>query len=204
MVPLMSSLQSSKAFLKMVEIGSDWPRITSPGIALLLEPRDVAGLAAEAGALTTGRPFSLVGHGDPGEATAMLGNLPPALAKDIAQLAKRLAQVTNAARLRIRLECVTGNSCRKVHVDRTDLRLITTYAGLGTQVPTGSVSGADEDFYDVPTGWIGLYKGSLYGDGRAPCRHRSAPAGDLGVKRLVLVIDTPGFAAGQWQELQVA
>lgn len=43
----------------------------------------------------------------------------------------------------------------------------------------------------VPTGWIGLSKGRTYHPDHPACYHRSLPAGDMGEKRLVLVIDTP-------------
>lgn len=200
----MSLNQHPSNCLTHVELGPDWEKIASPRISLLLEPRDLAGFEAEATNFMNGEPSSLIGHGNIAEAMAMLECIPAALANDIETLASRFSQVTNAARVRIRLECVTGNSCRKVHADRTDLRLITTYAGPGTQVLAGSDADGGEEFYNVPPGWIGLYKGSLFGAGHLPCLHRSPPAGDMGTKRLVLVIDTPGFAGGQWQNLRVA
>ncbi|OBX17872.1 hypothetical protein A9995_14525 [Erythrobacter sp. QSSC1-22B] len=100
----------------------------------------------------------------------------------------------HAGAVRIRLELVVTNSCRKIHSDYTDLRLITTYAGPGTQVLPMGAEKLESNLWSVPAGWVGLFKGRLFGEGHSACLHRSPPAADLRVRRLVLVIDTPSLA----------
>jgi hypothetical protein len=116
-------------------------------------------------------------------------DLPADLAKDIAELANRFAGVMAVNAVRVRLERVDTNACKKIHTDYTYVRLITTYAGPGTDF---APHGAEDCCLErVPTGWIGLFKGRTYAPDHPTRFHRSPPVGDTGEKRLVLVIDTP-------------
>lgn len=175
-------------------IGSRWNGLDSPERALALEVRDVAHLANSIDWLVDQDPFETTGAGTPAEAVSALGVLPPPLAVDILDLATRFDALTQAGGVRIRLELVVTNSCRKIHSDYTDLRLITTYSGPGTQVLPMGAAKIESNLWSIPTGWVGLFKGRLFGEGHSACLHRSPPAGDLGVRRLVLVIDTPSPA----------
>lgn len=134
-------------------------------------------------------PFGYRAAGRPETLLAELPPLPESLGRCIAVLAARFASLMQCEAVRVRLEGVTGNACRKVHADYTDLRLICTLAGPGTDYaldddPEGQLT-------RLPTGAIGLFKGHAFGEGHRPCLHRSPPIEDSGERRLVLVIDTP-------------
>ncbi len=120
-----------------------------------------------------------------------IGGTPPCpwhdlLAADAGHLSGIFAGIAGCSRVAVRLEGVTGDSCRRFHVDQVPLRLITTYAGPGTQWLIGEEGVAR--VHDVPTGGVALFKGR----GRTPdiaLLHRSPPIADTGNHRLVLVID---------------
>lgn len=138
-------------------------------------------------------PFMRRFEGEPGAIAHDLADLPGDLIADKQTLGLRFAQVMKVGSVRVRIERTDSNACRKDHADHTDVRLITTYAGPGTDVAPHA---SDQDrgaccLERVPAGWVGLFKGRTYGADHRPCFHRSPPASDLGEKRLVLVIDTP-------------
>jgi hypothetical protein len=176
------------------EVIEDWTRIYDRDCPLVLEEReqpldqkDVAPLLAKA-------PFAIRAEGDVDTLAEQLSELPATLIADIAELAARFAQLTDNNALRVRVEGVTTNACKKVHADYTDVRLITTYAGLGTDYAPH----CDPEccLARMPVGAIGLFKGRLFArlnseDGHEPCLHRSPPIEGSGAARLVLVIDTP-------------
>lgn len=171
----------------------DWSAIHDPDTPVLLLPmpaprgRWVQRLLREA-------PFAWRAEATPdGLATALPG-LPPELAALIDELAHPFARVMLADRLSLRVEGIVGNACTRVHADYTDVRLIRTLAGPGTDyAPPGADAGR---LARVPTGWTGLFKGTLYrsrtGAGHLPCLHRSPPIDGTGETRLLLVIDTVG------------
>ncbi|WP_082115616.1 DUF1826 domain-containing protein [Aurantiacibacter gangjinensis] len=175
-------------------IPARWDSIADPQTSLVIEPRSVVELAAPAAKLLKTEPFSHIATGSVAEAISQLPDLPPQICRGIERLALRFADLTGSDHIRIRLEQIVTNSCRRGHADYTDLRLITTYAGPGTQIALDNDPGS-EILLDLPTGHVGLFKGRLYGENHAPSFHRSPPAADLGVKRLVLVIDTQTFAS---------
>jgi hypothetical protein len=180
------------------DIMDDWARIHERDCPLHLEeraqPLSEATLAAMLAMATFTRRYEgpLVGL------AADLSDLPSDLAHDVTTLATRFAEVMSVDAVRVRIERVDSNACKKVHADYTDVRLITTYAGPGTDVTPhrSDEEGSDCCLERVPTGWVGLFKGRTYGGGHAPCFHRSPPVGDTGEKRLMLVIDTPLRANG--------
>lgn len=174
----------------------DWSAIHAPDCPLHLEPRNPPLAPASIQAMLARPPAMLRYAGAPDGIAAAFPDLPADLLADAERLARRFAEVMGVATIGVRIERVDGNACRKVHADYTDVRLITTYAGPGTDIAPHA---SEEDRSDcclerVPTGWIGLFKGREYGAGHRPCFHRSPPAGDLGERRLVLVIDTPDNA----------
>jgi hypothetical protein len=172
---------------------NDWTAIHSPDCPLHLEPREPPLSAAALAAMLARSPAMLKFEGAPARIAEHYADLPADLVADVATLARRFADVMRVAAVRVRIERTDSNACRKVHADYTDVRLITTYAGPGTDVaPHASEDDRSECCLErVPTGWIGLFKGRTYQPDHAPCYHRSPPAGDMGEKRLVLVIDTP-------------
>lgn len=171
----------------------DWTAIHSPDCPLHLEPRDPPLAPASLSAMLARPPAMLKFEGAPDAIAAHYADLPADLVADVAILARRFAEVMRVATVRVRIERTDSNACRKVHADYTDVRLITTYAGPGTDVaPHASEEDRSECCLErVPTGWIGLFKGRTYHPDHSACYHRSPPAGDMGEKRFVLVIDTP-------------
>jgi hypothetical protein len=177
------------------EVMEDWTRIHERDCPLVIETRDVPLSESDIAPLLAKAPFALRAEGEVGELSAQLAELPNALIADIAALANRFAELTGKSSLRVRLEGVTTNACKKVHADYTDVRLITTYAGPGTDyAPHGD---GDCCLERVPTGAVALFKGRLFGAGHEPCLHRSPPIEGSGEARLVLVIDTPVRATEQ-------
>ena len=187
------------------EVMENWTRIHERDCSIVIEERDMPLSDDDIAPLLAKAPFALRVEGQVGELAAQLAELPDTLVADIEALAKRFAeltgqltgQLTGKSSLRVRLEGVTTNACKKVHADYTDVRLITTYAGPGTDyVPYGDPGCCLER---VPTGAIALFKGRLFArlvseDGHQPCLHRSPPIEGSGEARLVLVIDTPARA----------
>jgi hypothetical protein len=167
--------------------------IHSPECPLFLEKRDPPLEPATLEAMLARPPAMMKYEGAPDGIAAAYADLPTDLVADVADLARRFADVMGVAAVRVRIERTDSNACKKVHVDYTDVRLITTYAGPGTDIaPHASEEERSECCLErVPTGWVGLFKGRTYHANHRPCYHRSPPAGDMGEKRLVLVIDTP-------------
>lgn len=63
------------------------------------------------------------------------------LTEDLAVLLARFASLAQASRLRVSFGAVRSDQCRKFHVDYVRYRLISTYAGPGTEwVPDDAVS----------------------------------------------------------------
>jgi hypothetical protein len=111
----------------------------------------------------------------------------PALAADIAELARLYGRLLRLARVRIRLETVTTDACSLFHVDRVRLRLLTTYIGPGTDW-LDVTAAPDERIRRLPEAAVALLKGSLW-PGSPGCPHRSPPIAGTGQHRLLLSID---------------
>ncbi len=171
----------------------EWAAIRAPDCPLHLEPRDLPISAATLTEMLSRAPAMFKFEGTTDGIADHYADLPADLIADVAALARRFAAVMDVARVRVRIERTDSNACRKVHADYTDVRLITTYAGPGTDIaPHATEEDRSECCLErVPTGWVGLFKGRTYHPDHPACYHRSPPAGDMGEKRLVLVIDTP-------------
>jgi hypothetical protein len=63
----------------------------------------------------------------------MLPNAPPALREDVIQLADMYACLFEVSHLGLRLKTLDRPMCPRFHVDRVVCRLLTTYAGAGTE-----------------------------------------------------------------------
>lgn len=132
---------------------------------------------------------------------------PPALAADLAAdmaaIARQFAAATGACGLRARFERIEGPGCKLFHVDYVECRLITTYAGAGTEY----LADADVDRARLGRGSnrgikrrgaaiarlaayeIGLFKGEGWpGNRGGGIVHRSPPA-TRDDPRLVFVLD---------------
>lgn len=115
------------------------------------------------------------------------------LADDICQLCALFRPVANTAAIEIRLEIVTTDACRKFHGDYVTARLITTYAGAGTQWLDSEDAARVADGLEpqsirqMQPGDVGIFKGRLATD--TPAIHRSPPISGTGEKRMVLVLN---------------
>jgi hypothetical protein len=144
------------------------------------------------------------------------GDLREALVEDIERLVGLMHQLTEGRHLRVKLHRCDGDECRQFHVDHVSARLITTYAGPGTDwLEDGAArrehlggrglprnrsvddvnNGIVADWtrvHRLPRFAVGLFRGALAHGPGAPTAgiiHRSPPIAGTGIKRLRLVID---------------
>jgi hypothetical protein len=125
-----------------------------------------------------------------------------ALATDVAGLVTLFATLAGSPRrVRVRLDVVTGDACRRWHRDCVPLRLICTYRGPGTQwvPPTWGDDVLKQPDDDTPHAMalqaadVALFKGCGW-PGQAHdggIVHRSPRIAGTGLARLVLVLDLP-------------
>lgn len=119
----------------------------------------------------------------------------PRIVPDMAMLAGCFADVMGCGAVSLRLEVITGDACRKYHADYVTARLITSYAGPGSQwLRDGDAAAlaaglAAEELapQQLQAGEVALFKGRRWSD--APIIHRSPPIAGTGQRRLVLVIN---------------
>ncbi|MCF8479897.1 MAG: DUF1826 domain-containing protein [Rhodospirillum sp.] len=112
------------------------------------------------------------------------------LTRDIIRLAHAFGDLVGGSHLRLRLDVVTTNACRRYHMDRVPLRLVCTYRGTGTQFGPGR-PGRDPDPRFMAPPWSPLLLRGIPGEvGDCPgIVHRSPPIEGMGETRLVLVLD---------------
>jgi len=112
------------------------------------------------------------------------------LINDIAALANIFADVMDPPLLRVRLDKVTSNACRKFHVDALTARLICTYRGTGTQYGVSHTQADPDRIFTVPAGSPFVLRGTKWPTTSASgLLHRSPPIEGSGETRLVLVLD---------------
>jgi len=171
-----------------VRIGEKWSDIRAPDCPLVIETRPLPFGKTVLSSLLACSVFELRIEGSPPALPAQMAGLPLPLIRDATGLAARFARFMKVDTVRLRLERIDRNACRKIHSDYTDVRLICTYAGPGTDYVADS---GNEAIERMEAGWVGLFKGRSYSAGHAPALHRSPPVEGTGEKRLLLVIDTP-------------
>jgi len=130
-----------------------------------------------------------------------------ALARDIAMLANLYAGIVGKHGIRIRLERIDSDSCKKFHADWVGIRLLCTYAGPGTQwLPNEAVDrtllgrGSNEEIcldpgriQSLPRYAVGLFKGEAWARNKGHgIVHRSPPISRSRKTRLLLCVDTAG------------
>ena len=112
-----------------------------------------------------------------------------ALAGAIVSLASGFAALMACDALRIRLDVIETDACRKFHADQVTVRLIMPLVGPGTQwthantapqIPEGALQIGD----------VGLFKGRVWAE-EPVILPRSPPIAATGLTRLLLVVD-PG------------
>jgi hypothetical protein len=112
------------------------------------------------------------------------------LVDDIAALADIFSEIVGAPWLRLRLDAVATDACRRFHVDAVTARLICTYRGPGTQYGISTDGAEPARVFTVPTGAAVILRGTLWRQGlRTGLLHRSPPIEGTGETRLVLVLD---------------
>lgn len=112
------------------------------------------------------------------------------LIDDVAALSDMFAGLMQAPYLRLRLQVVTSNACRKFHIDALTARLVCTYRGTGTQYGISADGHDPFRIFTVPTGAPILLRGTLWPEKPASgLLHRSPPIEGTGETRLVLVLD---------------
>ena len=112
------------------------------------------------------------------------------LVDDIAALAGIFAGLMQARWLRLRLDVVTTNACRRFHIDAVTARLVCTYRGTGTQYGISTDGAGPRRIFTVPTGAPILLRGTLWPERpRSGLLHRSPPIDGTGETRAVLVLD---------------
>ncbi|MEM9636763.1 MAG: DUF1826 domain-containing protein [Pseudomonadota bacterium] len=113
-----------------------------------------------------------------------------ALIDDAALLAASFARLMNAPYLRLRLDVVTTNACRRFHIDAVTSRLVCTYRGTGTQYGISTDGAEPTRVFTTPTGAPIVLRGTLWPERPASgLLHRSPPIEGTGETRLVLVLD---------------
>ncbi|MEM9470995.1 MAG: DUF1826 domain-containing protein [Pseudomonadota bacterium] len=112
------------------------------------------------------------------------------LIEDIAALSQIFADLMKTQYLRLRLDVVTSNACRKFHIDAITARLVCTYRGTGTQYGISTDGAEPRRVFTVSTGAPILLRGTLWPEGpKSGLLHRSPPIEGTGETRLVLVLD---------------
>lgn len=112
------------------------------------------------------------------------------LIDDVAALSQTFAEIMRAPFLRVRLDVVQGDACRRFHIDAVTARLICTYRGPGTQFAVAPDGWNAERIYTTPSGCPALMRGTRWlGEPSGDLRHRSPPINGTGQARLVLVLD---------------
>ena len=186
----MIDLAPSPAPVRHLAPGEPWAAIHDRDVDLLIAPRRpliARGLLDRACDLLES---PILFEGDPDALPAALDPVPALLAADVMALATRFAAFIGKPRIRLRLEVITSDACRKWHRDYTDLRLVLTYLGPGTQFRLAE----GDAFEQVPEQAAALFKGRLAPSCAGALEHRSPPIEGTGLRRLVLVLDGPMIA----------
>jgi hypothetical protein len=106
---------------------------------------------------------------------------------DFRRLAGCFARLVSSVTVRMQLEHVTDDSCRKFYVDAVGLRLLCTYAGPGTEwIDAGG------NVRRMAPMEVAIFKGSAFAGAGPRVLHRSPPVSTgalAGHSRIVLCID---------------
>ncbi|SHF43663.1 Protein of unknown function [Ruegeria intermedia] len=112
------------------------------------------------------------------------------LEADIAEMARMFADLMQTDYLRLRLDRIQTNACRRFHIDAVTARLVCTYRGTGTQYGVSTDGAEPKRVFTVPTGAPILLRGTLWpAEPPSGLLHRSPPIEGTGETRLVLVVD---------------
>ncbi len=150
-----------------------------------------------------------------GLATGMEHSLRRWLLNDVGRIVRHFLRVVDGPRFRLFFGAVCHDQCRKFHVDYVRLRLVSTYAGPGTEwLPDAAVNRSElaqpgqlvpdanrrivKDTREVRRarpGEVLFMKGALFGNGHERgAVHRSPEIVGTGVSRVVLTLTALGGA----------
>ncbi len=178
-----------KTFLQPGFAAAIWRRQTPPDVQSWLDSLDPSLLPSGRVILPVDKIAETLGH------LCDMHQTPQAEARDwlqtdITALADMFADLTSAKFLRLRLDVVTTNACRKFHIDALTSRLVCTYRGTGTQYGISTDGQDPKPVFTVQTGAPILLRGTLWPTQPASgLLHRSPPIEGSGETRLVLVLD---------------
>jgi len=110
-----------------------------------------------------------------------------ALGQEISDIARRYAQIMEVDSIRMRLEIVETDACRKFHMDNVKARLLMPLTEPGTEWIEADAL-PDSQVNHLRAGAVGLFKGRIWTETPA-ILHRSPPIAGTGVPRLLLVLD---------------
>ena len=112
------------------------------------------------------------------------------LIEDISALADLFSRTVSSRYIRLRLDVVQTNACRKFHIDAVTARLVCTYRGTGTQLGTLDQNGQPQCLLTLPAGAPILLRGTKWPERpKSGLLHRSPPIEGTGETRLVVVMD---------------
>lgn len=177
------------AFLKPGCTAAIWRRQTPPDVQAWLDGLDPEGLPRgritvrrEAVAKTVEHLFDAV--------ELPKGSERDWLQNDIAFLADTFASLLESRFVRVRLDAINSNACRRFHIDALTARLACTYRGTGTQYGISTDGDDPKRVFTVQTGSPILLRGTLWpANPPSGLLHRSPPIEGTGETRLVLVLD---------------
>lgn len=113
------------------------------------------------------------------------GDQGAALAREIATLGLRFAKIMGCEALRLRLEVIETDACRRFHSDHVTARLLMPLVGPGTQwIETGS----EEPIHELRPGDVGVFKGRIWAEDPM-ILHRSPPIANTGQSRFLLAMN---------------
>jgi hypothetical protein len=175
--------------------------IARPGNAAALWERSLPhGFGMWLGAVPATRLPVLRMAGAPAELLPELdraaADLPPGpwrdfLLADILDLAHRFARIVGTRTLRLRLEAIDDDACRRFHVDRVRARLLCTYRGAGTELAHPAPAGQEpKPIERLSPGTVAILRGKLWSVWDASSLlHRSPPFAPKDMTRLLLDLD---------------
>ncbi|MEM7397776.1 MAG: DUF1826 domain-containing protein [Pseudomonadota bacterium] len=115
------------------------------------------------------------------------------LVEDAAMLAGAFARIMKATSVRIRLDVISDDACRKFHLDNVEARLLCTYRGRGTQYGCSQGRSDPSPIHELETGDVGLFRGRRWPTlEQCGLVHRSPPLSAGEETRLLLVVDDGG------------
>ncbi|WP_448664626.1 DUF1826 domain-containing protein [Sphingomonas sp. CJ20] len=108
-----------------------------------------------------------------------------ALAEELVALCTCFSAIMGCALLRLRLEVVQTDACRRFHTDNVTARLLMPLVGPGTQ---WIHAGAEAEIRELRTGEVGVFKGRLWAE-EPMILHRSPPIAATGETRLLFALN---------------